>query len=98
MGSPQSTIEEIIESERQMLLTAESRYGKYYTNARTISVFLSRCVTGVNHDRMMFGRFLTLIKKHHMLALFSTLRLHKIQGMMNLSQVLEAGAGAAFAI
>ena len=98
MNFPQSTIEEIIESERQMLLTAESRYGKYYTNARTISVFLSRCVTGVNHDRMMFGRFLTLIKKHHMLALFSTLRLHKVQGMMNLRQVLEAGAGAAFAI
>src|SRR5882672_5079269 len=94
----QSTIEEIIESERQMLLAAESRYGKYYTNARTVSIFLSRCVIGVNHDRMMFGRFLTLIKKHHMLALFSTLRLHKVQAMMNLRQVLEAGAAAAFAI
>jgi hypothetical protein len=61
MASPQSTIEEITESERQMLLAAESRYGKYYTNARTISVFLSQCIAGVNHDRMMFGRFLTLI-------------------------------------
>jgi len=46
----------------------------------------------------MFARFFALLKKHHMLALLSTLRLHKIQSMMNLRQVLEAGAAAAFAI
>jgi hypothetical protein len=33
-----------------------------------------------------------------MLALLSTLRLHKVQSMMNLRQTLEAGAAAAFAI
>jgi hypothetical protein len=38
------------------------------------------------------------MKKHHMLALLSTLRLHKVQSMMNLRQVLEAGTAAAFAI
>jgi hypothetical protein len=38
------------------------------------------------------------MKKHHMLALFSSLRLHKVQAMMNLRQALEAGASAAFAI
>src|SRR5271170_3468152 len=40
----QSTLEEIIESERLMLLTAEDRYGKYYRNARVCSIFLSRCI------------------------------------------------------
>jgi hypothetical protein len=39
-----------------------------------------------------------LIKKHHVLSVFSALRLHKVQAMMNLRQVLEAGAAAAFAI
>jgi hypothetical protein len=95
---PQSTVEEIAESERQMILTAESRYGAYYVNARTCSIFLSKCVVGVSHDRMMFGRLLSLVKKHHMLALFSTVRLHRVQSMMNLRQMLEAGAAAAFAI
>jgi hypothetical protein len=38
------------------------------------------------------------MKKHHMLAMFSTLRLHRVQAMMNLRQVLEAGASATFAI
>ena len=33
-----------------------------------------------------------------MLAVLSTLRLHKVQAMMNLRQVLEAGTAAAFAI
>ncbi len=94
----QSTFEEIIESERLMLLTAEERYGKYYKNARVCSIFLSRCITEVDHDRMMFARFFALMKKHHMLALLSILRLHKVQAMMNLRQVLEAGAAAAFAI
>jgi hypothetical protein len=46
----------------------------------------------------VFGRFLSLIKKHHTLAVFSALRLHEVQAMMNLRQTLEAGAGAAFAI
>ena len=54
--------------------------------------------SAVDHDRMMFARFFTLMKKHHMLALLSILRLHKVQAMMNLRQVLEAGAAAAFAV
>src|SRR5258707_12270979 len=46
----------------------------------------------------MFGRLFSLMKKHHTLSLFSALRLHKMQAMMDLRQVLEAGAAAAFAI
>jgi len=95
---PQSTIEEIIEKERLMLLTANQRYGQYYTHTLGCTVLLSGCITTVEHDRMMFGRFFSQMKKHHTLALFSTLRLHRVQSMMNLRQVLEAGAGAAFAI
>src|ERR1700681_1137136 len=98
MDFPQSTLEEITESERQMLLTAKERFGNHYVNARASSVFLSRCIVAVEHDRMNFGRFLALAKKHHMLAIMSAVRLHKVQAMMNLRQVLEAGAAAAFAI
>ena len=45
-----------------------------------------------------FGRFFSLMKKHHTLTFLSALRLHKVQAMANLRQVLEAGAGAAYAI
>jgi hypothetical protein len=94
----QSTLEEIIDSEREMMLSAKVRYGKYYSNALACSLLLSKCVGSFDHSREMFARFLTLMKNHHLLALFSIVRLHKVQAMMNLRQVLEAGASAAFAI
>jgi hypothetical protein len=95
----QSTFEEVIESERQLVLDADARYGKHYRNARACSIFLSRSIVSVelsHHET--FGRFFSQMKKHHMLALLSTLRLHKVQSMMNLRQVLEASTAAAFAI
>ena len=90
----QSTIEEIIESERDLVLTADQRYGDFSRHARECSIFLSRCIISVDRDRMMFARFFSLLKKHHMLALLSALRLHKVQTMINLRQVLEAGINA----
>jgi hypothetical protein len=99
MELKQPTLEEIVDSERSLVLGAEARYGKYYLNARDCSIFLSRSIVSVelsHHDT--FGRFFSQLKKHHMLALLSTVRLHKVQSMMNLRQVLEAGAAAAFAI
>jgi len=46
----------------------------------------------------VFSAFQALAKKHVTLALFSTMRLHKVQAMMDLRQAVEAGASAAYAI
>jgi hypothetical protein len=99
MTYPQSTLEEIIDSERAMILDARSRYGQHYAHAHATTVYLSLCIESVEIDRAdTFGRLFSLLKKHHTLSFFSALRLHKVQAMMNLRQVLEAGAAAAFAI
>jgi hypothetical protein len=98
MPFKQSTIEEIVDSERLMVLNGRERYGAYYEHALNTSLFLTHFVKSIDPDRWIFGSFLALLKKHHMLALFSTLRLHQVQSMMDLRQVLEAGACAAFAI
>ena len=96
---PQSTLEEIIESEQAMVLDGEARYGRLYKHARAATIYLTLCVVDVVQDRSdTFGRFFSLIKKHTMLAFLSSLRLHNVQAMMNLRQVLEAGAAAAYAI
>lgn len=95
----QSTLEQIIDSEHSMLIDAPARYGQHYTHARAATMYLSLCIASIEFDRTdMFGRLFSLIKKHHTLAFFSALRLHKVQAMMNLRQVLEGGASAAFAI
>jgi len=98
MTYPQSTLEEVIESEREMVLKAKDRFGDHWATARDSSIFLSRCVASFNHDRMHFARFIAILKKHHMLAILSAVRLHKSQAMMNLRQAIEAGAAAAFAL
>jgi hypothetical protein len=99
MAYPQSTLEEIVASERSMFLDGESRYGRHFQHARDATMYLSLCVATVEHDRSdTFGRLFSLTKKHHTLAFLSALRLHKVQAMLNLRQALEAGAGAAYAI
>jgi hypothetical protein len=99
MTYPQSTLEEIIDSERAMILDAPKRYGQHYKHARATTVYLTLSIESIEIDRAdMFGRLFSLMKKHHILSVFSALRLHKVQAMMNLRQVLEAGAAAAFAI
>jgi hypothetical protein len=99
MTYPQSTLEEIIDSEQAMLLNAPQRYGQHYKHARSTTIYLTLCIESIELDRAeMFGRLFSLMKKHHTLSVFSALRLHKVQAMMNLRQVIEAGAATAFAI
>jgi hypothetical protein len=94
----QGTIGDLIETERRLALEAPERYGKYYAHAAESSVFFSCFAKSIDPDRAIFARLHALAKKHHTLALFSTVRLHQIQSAMNLRQVLEAGAAAAFSI
>jgi hypothetical protein len=99
MTYPQSTLEEIVESERSMFLDGGPRYGRHFKHAKDATIYLNVCVVRVAADRSdTFGRFFSLMKKQHTLAFLSALRLHHVQAMLNLRQVLEAGAGAAYAI
>ena len=61
-------------------------------------MLMTQFLKSIDPHMFVFGGFLSLAKKHHTLAVFSALRLHKVQAMMNLRQTLEAGACAAFAI
>ena len=78
MEFPQRTIEQIIDSEREMILTAPQRYGKYYDTAFECAVLFTHFLKSVDPDRWVFGSFLSLAKKHHTLALFSIVRLQKV--------------------
>ena len=98
MDLKQKTIGEIIESERWLVLAAPERYGDYYRHALDASVLLSHFIKSLDPDRFVFGRYHAWVKKHHLLALFSTVRLHQAQAAMDLRQVLEAGLFAAYAL
>lgn len=98
MEIKQNTIGEIIESEKQMFLDGAGRYGDYFTNAFEFNGLLQDFIKSIDPDRLIFAMFLGQIRKYHLLAIFSAVRLHHIQAMLNLRQVLEAGSCAAYAI
>jgi hypothetical protein len=63
MNYPQSTLEEIIDSERAMILDARTRYGRHYTHARETTLYLSHCIESMKDDRAdTFGRLFSLLK------------------------------------
>jgi hypothetical protein len=94
----QSTLPDIIETEHRLTLAARERYADHYALAETATAFLSLFVTSVPPTLPMFARFWSLSKKHHLLALLSTVRLHHTQAVLDLRQSLEAAVCAAFAI
>jgi hypothetical protein len=98
MDFKQSNFSEILDSEREMVLKGAERFGDYFVNAIEFNSLLQEFVESINPDRFIFAMFLSQIRKHHTLALFSSLRLHHMQAMMDLRQVLEAGSCAAYAI
>lgn len=98
MEFKQATFEDIIDSEREMFLTATERYGDFFVNAHEFNVLLNEFIKSVDPNRFIFAMFLSQIRKHAVLALLSAVRLHHVQTSMNLRQVLEAGSCAAYSI
>lgn len=98
MEFKQDNLGEIIESEREMLLTAADRFGDFFINVSEFNDLLNNFLESVDQDRFIFAMFLSQIRKHSTLAIFSTVRLHHVQASLNLRQVLEAGSCAAYAI
>jgi hypothetical protein len=94
----QARVSDIIESERQMVLSAPKRFGYFHDNAMGTSYLLGHGVAGMPHHRSLVARWCSQLKKYHLLAIFSFVRLHQVQGLMNLRQVLEAAVDAAFAV
>jgi hypothetical protein len=98
MEIKQSTIEEIIDSEALLAATAPEQYGMYYLHARNVTIFISKCLASIDPGYDFFAGFYAHVKKHHLLALLSAVRLHYVQTQMDIRQVVEGGAWAAYAL
>ena len=98
MDFKQETVGDILNSEKEMVLTAADYYGDYFINASEFNHLLNEFLVSADLSRHIFVAFLSQLRKHHTLALFSAVRLHHTQSMLNLRQVLESGACAAYGI
>lgn len=93
----QSTIEEMVETEKALVLEGTELFGDFFDHAAEWSLFLHDFIDKVDDlNKFMSLMFVGQIRKHHKLALFSFIRRHHVQGGMNMRQVLEAGAWAAY--
>lgn len=55
MDFKQSTIEEILDSEREMVLKGAERYGDYFHNASNFNAMLHHFLESINPDRFIFA-------------------------------------------
>lgn len=94
----QQTIGDILEKENEFVLDAEKRYGDFFKNAASFNALLHSFIKEVKVEGWIFSMFLSQVRKHHTLALFSAVRRHHIQTQLDLRQTIEAGANAAYAI
>lgn len=92
------TIGNIMEDETKLILRADKRYGAFFKNAADFNALLHAFIKTVDIEGWLFAMFLSQVRKHHTLALFSAVRRHHTQAQMNLRQTMEAGANAAYAI
>ncbi|MFA5031109.1 MAG: hypothetical protein WC495_06005 [Patescibacteria group bacterium] len=98
MSLKQDTIQDLIDGENMLLAEAKEKYGEYHTHALDFGSLLSSFLISIDSDRFIFAAFLSQVRKDYFLALFSALRLHHVQAGMNIRQMLESGAWAAYAI
>jgi hypothetical protein len=70
MNFKQSNLGEILDSERELVLRGEERFGAFYVSAVRSGELLSTLVKTAHPDRMIFALFLSQVRKHHTLALF----------------------------
>jgi hypothetical protein len=91
------TIADILEAETNLFHQAE-KYGESFHNAMGFNELLSDFIDEVRPDAWIFILFLAQIKKHALLAILSATRQHHVQSMLNIRQVLEAGANASYGL
>ena len=91
-------LENLIEQEQLTIKESESKHGDFFKHALASHALLQHFVVAADPKAFFFLIFQSQVKNHHLLAFLSATRRHHVQCVMNLRQVLEAGASAAYAI
>ncbi len=90
--------QDIIDSERQMIMEANKKYGTFFTNSLEFVSLTQEFIAEAKIDSWMFQYFFAYMKKHQLLSWFSMLRRHHVQSFLDLRQVIEATSLACYAL
>lgn len=94
----QDNLSEILKTEIELCEKIPLQYVEFLEHALASFRVLQSPITLSKSEGWLFFAFFSQVKKHHLLALLSSLRLHHVQASMNLRQLLESGTNAAYAL
>lgn len=87
---------ELLIREAELTDAARKDHGPYFATAMHCCAYLTSQVASVDDDRFLFGAMHALVNKHAILATLSYVRRHRVQGSMNLRQVVESAQRACY--
>lgn len=87
---------ELLAREAELTDSARKDYGPYFATAMHCCAYLTSQVASVDDDRFLFRAMHALVGKHAILATLSYVRRHRVQGSMNMRQVVEAAQRACY--
>ena len=93
-----TTIQDLLNDERKMILNGERDYEEYFINTSNCNKLFNSFIQISNLNNFLFEQWFVYIRNHNLLAIFSATSRHHVQAMMNLRQVIESGIFAAYAI
>lgn len=91
-----NTMADLLAREAELTDQARDQYGPYFATALHCCGYLTTEIAKVDEDRFLFGAMHSLVGKHSMLAALSYARRHRVQGSMNLRQVVESAQRACY--
>ncbi|MFH2062289.1 MAG: hypothetical protein ABIJ43_04870 [Candidatus Beckwithbacteria bacterium] len=98
MKKHSGTLTEIIEVEHSKTLDALNKYGENFAHNLRSFQLLENFLIKFKAPEDIFLRFYYSVRNFYLLALFSIIRLHHVQSLSNLRQLIESGTDAAYSI
>jgi hypothetical protein len=87
---------ELLAREAELTDSARNDYGPYFATAMHCCGYLTTQITRIDDDRFLFRAMNALVGKHAILATLSYVRRHRVQGSMNMRQVVESTQRACY--
>jgi len=87
---------ELLAREAELTDNARKEYGPYFATAMHCCGYLTTQIVKVDDDRVLFRAMNALVGKHAILACLSYVRRHRVQGSMNMRQVVESAQRACY--
>ena len=91
-------LQDISDTENQLVKDAPNEYGEYYAHAQFAIDLFHTAIKDSSYEAVFFSMFLATAEKHIVIAALSGIRHHHVQANLDLRYAVESGCWAAYAL